>query len=164
QGGEAQQGGPGGQPGQSQGGQGESGQGDQQQQQQVLTLGGSGPPNAILEIPGMGQSRPSPGSGPAMQGPGAGAGHDPSTLDDPTRLGGTRRDVRVEGEAQAQGPTRSEVIMSSAQRGFATRDYRDVYTDYSEHAEEALEQDEIPQGYRFYVRRYFTLIRPRDAP
>ena len=29
-------------------------------------------------------------------------------------------------------------------------------------AEEALKQDEIPAGYRFYVRRYFDLIRPRD--
>jgi hypothetical protein len=102
------------------------------------------------------------GNGPAREGPGAGVGHDPTTLDDPTRLGGTRRTLRVEGQ-DSQGPTRSEVIVSSAQRGFASRDYRDVYTDYSGHAEEVLERDEIPPGYRFYVRRYFQLIRPREA-
>lgn len=53
--------------------------------------------------------------------------------------------------------------MSSAQRGFANRSYQDVYTDYSGHAEEVLERDDIPQGYRFYVRRYFQLIRPREG-
>jgi hypothetical protein len=30
-------------------------------------------------------------------------------------------------------------------------------------AEEALNKDESPGGYRFYVRRYFQLIRPRDG-
>lgn len=70
--------------------------------------------------------------------------------------------MRVEGE-QNGGPSRSQVILSSAQRGFANRAYRDVYTDYSGHAEEVLERDEVPPGYRFYVRRYFQLIRPRDG-
>jgi hypothetical protein len=83
-------------------------------------------------------------------------------LDDATRLGGDNRNVRVEGE-QSQGATRSEVILSAADRGFASRGYRDVYTDYESHAEEVLERDEVPQGYRFYVRRYFQLIRPRDG-
>ena len=67
----------------------------------------------------------------------------------------------VKGE-HGEGPSRSQVIMGSAQRGFASRGYRDVYTDYSGHAEEVLERDEVPPGYRFYVRRYFQLIRPRD--
>jgi hypothetical protein len=84
-------------------------------------------------------------------------------LDDPTRLGGDNRNVRVEGE-QSAGETRSEVILSAADRGFASRGYRDVYTDYEDHAEEVLERDEVPQGYRFYVRRYFQLIRPRTGP
>jgi hypothetical protein len=110
---------------------------------------------------GQQQGQGQQGTGPASQGPGAGIGHDPTMLDDPTHLGGSRQTVRVEGQ-QGEGPTRSEVIRSSAQRGFASRDYRDVYTDYSGHAEEVLEQDEVPPGYRSYVRRYFQLIRPRD--
>jgi len=163
QGGEqGQQGGQQGQgQGQGQGQQGQQGQG----QQQMLVLGGQqgGGADAILEIPGMGQQQGQgqQGTGPARQGPGAGVGHDPTMLDDPTHLGGSRQTVRVEGR-QGEGPTRSEVIRSSAQRGFASRDYRDVYTDYSGHAEEVLEQDEVPPGYRSYVRRYFQLIRPRD--
>ncbi|HJL16556.1 MAG TPA: hypothetical protein RMH99_12915 [Sandaracinaceae bacterium LLY-WYZ-13_1] len=156
QGQQGQQGGTGG----GQGGQ-QPGQGGEQQQ--VLRLGGEGEPNAVLEMPGMGQSRQGQGGGGQAQvGPGAGTGHDPTMLDDPTRLGGTRRNVRVEGE-HGQGPSRSEVIRSSSQRGFADRPYRDVYTDYSGHAEEVLERDEVPPGYRFYVRRYFQLIRPREG-
>ena len=37
-----------------------------------------------------------------------------------------------------------------------------VYREYHTVAEEALNKDEIPGGYRFYVRRYFQLIRPRE--
>jgi hypothetical protein len=164
QGGQEQQGGQQGQQGQQQGqGQGGDGQGQGEGQQQLLVLGGQGGGDAVLEIPGMGQQQGQgqQGTGPARQGPGAGVGHDPTMLDDPTHLGGSRQTVRVEGQ-QGEGPTRSEVIRSSAQRGFASRDYRDVYTDYSGHAEEVLEQDEVPPGYRSYVRRYFQLIRPRD--
>lgn len=154
------------QGGQQQGGQGQ-GQGEQGQgdsQRQMLVLGGEGG-NGVLEIPGMGGPQQGPGQqgqGPARQGPGAGMGHDPTTLDDPTRLGGNRQTVRVEGQ-QGQGPSRSQTILSSAQRGFANRDYERVYTDYSGHAEEVLERDQIPPGYRFYVRRYFQLIRPRES-
>ena len=68
----------------------------------------------------------------------------------------------MQGEASERGPTRSEVILGAAERGFAARDYRRVYADYESHATEVLEQDQIPGGYRFYVRRYFQLIRPRE--
>ena len=50
----------------------------------------------------------------------------------------------------------------AAERGFVGRRYKKVYTDYQTVAEESLAKDEIPPGYRFYVRRYFQLIRPRD--
>jgi hypothetical protein len=120
--------------------------------------------SAVLEMPGMG-TRPgqgAEGAGQGGQGPGAGTGHDPTTLDDPTRLGGSRQATRVEGEQSGRGPTRSEVILGAAERGFASREYERVFVDYESHAEEVLEQDQIPGGYRFYVRRYFQLIRPRD--
>lgn len=64
---------------------------------------------------------------------------------------------------QSEGPSRSEVILGAANRGFVGQGYREVFTDYENHAEEVLERDEVPPGYRFYVRRYFQLIRPRDA-
>ena len=155
---------PGGQQGQAgQGGQGNQGGNQQGEGQQALMPGGQG--NAQLEIPGMGQGQGQgqrEGGGQASVGPGAGTGHDPQMLDDPSRIDSTRQNIRVQGE-DSQGPTRSEVILSASDRGFAQRGYRDVYTDYSSHAEEVLETDEIPPGYRFYVRRYFQLIRPRDT-
>ncbi len=79
-----------------------------------------------------------------------------------TDLGTRSRNTRVEGQ-QSDGPVTSEVIQTSANRGFATRSYREVFTNYEDHAEEVLERDEVPPGYRFYVRRYFQLIRPRDG-
>jgi hypothetical protein len=54
------------------------------------------------------------------------------------------------------------VIREAGQHGFASRDYEKVHADYSRHAEAVLERDQVPGGYRFYVRRYFQLIRPRD--
>jgi len=54
------------------------------------------------------------------------------------------------------------LIYGAAERGFVGRGYKKVFTDYQTVAEESLAKDEIPPGYRFYVRRYFQLIRPRD--
>ncbi len=71
-------------------------------------------------------------------------------------------DTQVEGTETGQGGSRSEVILGAAERGFATKRYKDVYREYQTVAEEALGKDEIPGGYRFYVRRYFQLIRPRE--
>jgi hypothetical protein len=73
------------------------------------------------------------------------------------------QDTQVAGQDTGQGGSRSEVILGAAERGFASRGYKNVYREYNTVAEEALEKDEIPGGYRFYVRRYFQLIRPREA-
>jgi hypothetical protein len=83
-------------------------------------------------------------------------------LDDPTHLRGSRQNSRVQGDQSGEGPSRSEVILGASDRGFVGEGYREVFTDYEGHAEEVLERDEVPPGYRFYVRRYFQLIRPRE--
>jgi hypothetical protein len=72
------------------------------------------------------------------------------------------QDTQVAGQDTGQGGSRSEVILGAAERGFASRGYKKVFTEYHTVAEEALNKDEIPGGYRFYVRRYFQLIRPRE--
>lgn len=94
------------------------------------------------------------------QAPGQG-GH-PRDDADPSRLPSTRVDTRVRAE-QGEGPARSEVIWEAGQRGFASRPYQRVHGEYERHAEAVLERDKIPGGYRFYVRRYFQLIRPREV-
>jgi len=71
-------------------------------------------------------------------------------------------DSKVDGQ-QGDGPTSSEVIESASQRGFASTPYRKAYEYEKAVAEEVLEDDTIPPGYRFYVERYFEEIRPRDV-
>lgn len=170
EGGEEDDGTPGGTSGSAQGedGEGGDGQGDEgEDPQQMLILGDEGDgASAILELPGMGQSGTGDarggGQGEGDERGGAGTDHDPASLDDPTDRSGDHRTVAVQGQDQGRGPSRSEVIRGGAAQGFASRDYERVYADYEAHAERAIEEDEIPPGYRFYVRRYFDLIRPRD--
>lgn len=69
-------------------------------------------------------------------------------------------DQRLEGVEGREGPSRSEVIEGAADDGFATAEYQDVYADYEEIAEEVMDREEVPDGYRYYIKRYFELIRP----
>ena len=71
-------------------------------------------------------------------------------------------DVRAEGVDNKEGPTNAEVILSAADRGFDGRPYQQVYRTYRTVAEDKIDTETIPDGYRFYVRRYFQLIRPRE--
>jgi hypothetical protein len=141
--------------------------GDREGEGNVFVLGEQG--NAQLEIPGMrgspgGQGAASRGAEGNGNGSGQGSGHAPETLDEASARLGQSTATRV-GSAPGAGPSRSEVIRGGAAQGFATRDYERVYGDYASHAEESLEHDRVPPGYRTYVERYFDLIRPRtDAP
>ncbi len=70
------------------------------------------------------------------------------------------RDEQLSGTEGEEGPTRSEIIRSASEEGFATVDYQDVYADYEAIAEEVMEREDVPDGYRYYIKRYFQLIRP----
>lgn len=119
----------------------------------TLTPGGLAPSNG-----GEGQQQ----GGAGDQGSEWGTGHDPNVKGDPTKLAGHTEDVTAAGADTGQGASVSQSIYGAAERGFVGRGYKKVYTDYHQVAEEVLGHDEIPPGYRFYVRRYFQLIRPRD--
>ena len=106
---------------------------------------------------GQGQSGQGQGHGP---GAGTGAGGNPQGGASSIKSG--TQDTQVAGQDTGQGSSRSEVIRGAAEKGFASRGYQKVYREYHTVAEEALNKDDIPGGYRFYVRRYFQLIRPRD--
>lgn len=99
----------------------------------------------------------------AQGGQAAGQGGTPGQDGDTKRLAAGHADTQLTG-AQGRGPTRSEVIREASAHGFASRDYEQVLADYKQHAESVLERDQIPGGYRYYVRRYFQLIRPREEP
>lgn len=124
-----------------------------------------------VEIPGMAQSGQQPGGRPggegddqggADKGQGHGSGHDPNIAGDRSRLAGKTADVSAAGIDTGEGSASAEVIYGAAERGFTGKGYKDVFTDYETVSESVLEKDEIPSGYRFYVRRYFQLIRPRE--
>jgi hypothetical protein len=75
----------------------------------------------------------------------------------------TRGHAREAAVKDGAGPTRSQVIQSAAQRGFAHTGYQNVFTDYQAVVEESLDGAAVPPGRRYIVRRYFQLIRPQSA-
>lgn len=143
------------QPGKGGQGQEQTGGGTAAQQLAELRQGGgaNGEDAALLQQ--------SMGANEQGQGDGAGLGGSPK--DGPATAGsGQHVDTRIEGEKRG-GPSRSEVIFESGQRGFAQDGYAKVHGDYARHAESVLEREHVPGGYRYYVRRYFQLIRPRES-
>jgi hypothetical protein len=155
-------------PGQGQGqGQGQPGQGKGAPGPGELRFGRGSGQGAEIEVPtaangsgqGQGQSGDQQGT---SAGQGRGTGHDENLQGDPTKLKGETHDVSAAGVDTGQGSASAEVIYGAAARGFNSKAYRDVYVQYDTVAEQNIEKDEIPPGYRFYVRRYFQLIRPRE--
>jgi len=148
------------QPGQS----GKPGNGAQPGQLRITRGQGDGPG---IDVPMPGSSpaagQDSNGESPgSMAGKGYGQGHDDNLTGDPTKLDGKTQDVTAAGVDSGQGAASAEVIYGAAERGFVGKGYQKVFTDYQTVAEQVMTQDDIPPGYRFYVRRYFQLIRPRD--
>jgi hypothetical protein len=148
------------QPGQ----QGKPGNGSQPGQLRLSRGQGDGP-SIDVPMPGSAPAAGKPGDGESpggTVGKGAGHGHDENLVGDPTKLDGKTQDVTAAGVDSGQGAASAEVIYGAAERGFVGKGYQKVFTDYQTVAEQVMTQDEIPPGYRFYVRRYFQLIRPRD--
>jgi hypothetical protein len=128
-----------------------------------LTIGPGGAP---LPMPGEGSAKPGgdrPGAGDSPSaGTEAGAGGGPELKGKATELDGKTEDVTAAAADTGQGIASSEVVFGAAEQGFTGARYQKVYTQYRTVAEDVLEQDTIPAGYEFYVRRYFQLIRPRQ--
>lgn len=155
-----------GQDGQGKDGQGKDGQGlmpGGQGGQKVLVLS-KGAGSGAGQIPG-GAGAGQQGSGSDGQGgPGKGIGsqHDGNLTGKRTDLKSGTTDVQEQGLDTQQGPSSSEVILTAAERGFKGRGYKKVFTDYHTQAEREINKETVPDGYRFYVHRYFQLIRPRE--
>jgi hypothetical protein len=114
--------------------------------------------------PGQGQQPGGQGQQPGGQGqqPGGsqwGDSHDPDLLGDPTRKSGKTTDESVSG-VHGKGPSTRETILSAAQKGFATRAYRQVYGDYKAIVEDVINAEKVPSGYKYYVKKYFQKIKP----
>jgi hypothetical protein len=129
-----------------------------------IVIGPPGSGGAKIPMPGMGQKgQGGPGQKPGQDrgGQQAGVGHDPNTLGAATSINARRSEKLLNG-TQGAGPSRSEVILGASEKGFASRSYRRVYRDYTGVVEDVLKKEKVPLGYKFYVKRYFNLIKPRE--
>jgi hypothetical protein len=60
------------------------------------------------------------------------------------------------------GETLSMMLPSAGDTSKAARKYKDLYEAMAPAAEDAVQQENIPLGSRFMVRRYFEGIRPKE--
>lgn len=145
-------------------GEGKDGQGAGEQGFKLSQGPGKGGDMALLGGP-KGQGAKSPGIGQGdsdtqIGTEGIGQGHDKRLLGDKTGMEVDTKEDFVAGQ-HGDGDSKSNVVMTAAQKGFASRAYAEVHQDYAGVVEDALEKEHIPPGKRTYVRRYFDLIRPR---
>ena len=68
---------------------------------------------------------------------------------------------RLEG-LLGDGASLQEFMQSAGTGGKASAAYRDLYGVMAPAAQDAVEQENIPLGARFYVRKYFEAIRPAE--
>lgn len=92
-------------------------------------------------------------------GPGIGDGS-VEALGDESRMDVNVKNERVDAK-QGKGQTRAEVIETASQEGFATESYKRVYRDYKSFAQSAMDSDELPEGQRRRVKRYYQMIQPQ---
>ena len=111
----------------------------------------------------------------ACNGGGSGGGDKPGTATDPdpfgvlTNLDSFRHLEQITGVQGAGESTVETTVVpiddnpETSTDGQSTEDsYKEIYTKYHKLSEDALSQEQIPLGYRFYVKRYFESIKPNE--
>lgn len=95
--------------------------------------------------------------------PGEGAGNKTSTTQqgDLTSLDSTLNLEKLTG-VQGEGSSTVQTSKASAEGQESALSYKDAYMKYQKLSEDALTQEQIPLGYKFYVKRYFESIKPTD--
>jgi hypothetical protein len=68
---------------------------------------------------------------------------------------------RLEG-VLGDGSSLQEYMQSAGAGGKSSRGYRELYGVMAPAAQDAVEQENIPLGSRFYIRKYFEAIRPPE--
>lgn len=124
-------------------------------------VGRGEPPQGEGEPPDLEQGEESGGGAPE-ESDFAGQGEGDRQGGEETKGSGEGRDEKASAIDTGEGKSRSEIIKAASEEGFATTEYKDVYVDYESVVEEVMEKEKIPAGYRFYIKRYFQLIRPQE--
>ena len=61
---------------------------------------------------------------------------------------------------QGEGTSTIQTSKTSAEGQQSAVSYKDAYSKYQKLSEDVLSQEDIPLGYKFYVKRYFDSIKP----
>ena len=121
--------------------------------------------------PGQSRGKLSPGSSSkqpngtsqtnAPDGNSPGNKHDPNLFGGSTPKVGQTQDTSVSG-IHGRGPSTRQTILSAAQKGFASRSYRKVFARYKSVVEDVMQTENVPPGYKYYIKRYFQTIKPHS--
>ncbi len=95
--------------------------------------------------------------------PGQGIGNKTSETQqgDLTSLDSTLNLEQLTG-VQGEGSSTVQTSKASAEGQESALSYKDAYMKYQKLSEDALTEEQIPLGYKFYVKRYFESIKPTD--
>jgi len=93
-------------------------------------------------------------------GDGMGSGSVDPLGEDPTGMNAHTKSVRVNAK-RGRGVSKAEILKDASQHGFATEEYRDVYKQYRDFAQSALDSDAFPAAQRRIVKRYMQMIQGR---
>jgi chemotaxis protein histidine kinase CheA len=95
-----------------------------------------------------------------------GSEHDEGTTDSP--FGKDRQQAGKEAQAKqlagrlGEGESLQQFIPSAGDTSKSNRRYKELYNAMAPAAQDAVLQENIPLGSRFFIKRYFEAIRPRE--
>lgn len=92
---------------------------------------------------------------------GIGKGTSKGQLGQLTSLDSTLNLEQITG-VQGEGGSTVQTSKTSAEGQQSAVSYKDAYTKYQKLSEDALTEEQIPLGYKFYVKRYFESIKPSN--
>jgi len=136
------------------------------QSNQASSNQGNGPANPVMmqSFAANPQGPPQPGDGKDASGR-PGSERDFGTTDTPF---GGKNDAQEKGGELAvrgqlnEGESLSMMLPSAGDTSKSARRYKELYESIAGAAENSVEQENIPLGSRFLIKRYFESIRPRE--
>ncbi len=127
---------------------------------------GQGPPQGSIAMQNFGKDG-KPGNGdPRLPSGKPGSEKDEGTTDTP--FGEDQNPAGTDGQQQslsgqlAQGETLQQFLPGVADASKSKRRYKELYEAMAPAAEDAVVQENIPLGSRFFIKRYFESIRPKE--
>ena len=90
----------------------------------------------------------------------AGEGHSSKLLGEAKRALTEREDAEVKGLRESKGKSQFGQAQVANDRSRSRQEYEKAYLAAKREAEDAIYRQDIPAGYRRYIRRYFEKMQP----